>query len=89
MTIEHRRMPLCDPDRLLERQGHNARAEANSRRACRDMSETHERGRAACVAIKVMLSNPGQVEAVPLRVNDLLGREAIPLARMSPDRGAE
>jgi hypothetical protein len=27
-----------------------------------------------------MLSDPGRVEAVSLRVNDLLGREAIPLS---------
>jgi hypothetical protein len=30
----------------------------------------------------VMLSNPRRVEAMPLRVNDLIGREAIPLARI-------
>ena len=41
-----------DPDRLVERQGHDARAEANSRRACHDM-------KAALIAIKMMLSNPG------------------------------
>ena len=57
--IEHRRI-LSDPDRLFERQGHDARAEANSRRACRDMSEKHEwRGKSALIAIKMMLSNPG------------------------------
>ena len=57
--IEHRRI-LSDPDRLVERQGHDARAEANSRRACRDMSEKHEwGGQAALIAVKMMLSNPG------------------------------
>jgi hypothetical protein len=27
-----------------------------------------------------MLSDPGRVEAVPLRMNNLLGRQSIPLA---------
>ena len=30
------------------------------------------------IAIEMMLSDPSQVEAVPLRMNDLLAREAIP-----------
>jgi hypothetical protein len=46
------------------------------------MREKHKRGgKTAFVPIKVMLSDPGRVEAVSLRVNDLLRSEAIPLSR--------
>jgi hypothetical protein len=45
------------------------------------MSEKHElSGKTAFTAIKVMLGDPRRVEAASLRVNDLIGREAIPLS---------
>ena len=50
--IEHRRI-LCDADRLLEQQGHNARAETNPRRARRGVREKHKRsGKATLVPSK-------------------------------------
>ena len=78
--IEHRRV-FRDADRLFERQGHDARAKTNSRRARRDIGEKYKRGgKTAFIAIKVVLGDPGRVEAVPLRVNDLLNRKPIPLS---------
>src|SRR5580692_3121197 len=77
--VEHRRV-LGDPDGLVERQSNNAGAKANSRRARGDMGEKHKGGgKAAFVTVEVVLSDPGRVESEPLRVNDLLGREPIPL----------
>src|ERR1700728_2716647 len=77
--VEHRRV-FGDADGLVERQRHDARAKANSRCARCGMREKHKRGRkTALVPVEVMLSDPGRIEAVSLRVNDLLGREAIPL----------
>ena len=70
--VEHRRV-FGDPDWLVERQSHDASAKTNSRCARRDMREKHKRGgKTAFVPIKVMLSDPGRVKAVSLRVNDLL-----------------
>ena len=47
------------------------------------MREKHKRGgKPAFVPIKVMLSDPSPVEAMPLRVNDLIGRKPIPLSRV-------
>jgi hypothetical protein len=46
------------------------------------MREKDERGgKTAFVPVKVMLSDPGRIEAAPLRVNDLLGRQPVPLSR--------
>jgi hypothetical protein len=79
--VEHRRV-LGDADRLVERQSHDARAKTNSRRVRRDMREKHEwGGKTAFVPIKVMLSDPRRVETVPIRMNDLLDRQPIPLSR--------
>jgi hypothetical protein len=45
------------------------------------MGEKHKGGgKAAFVTVEVVLSDPGRVESEPLRVNDLLGREPIPLS---------
>ena len=75
--VEHRRV-FGDLDWLVERQSHDARAKTNSRRARRNMGEKHEWcGKTAFIAVKVMLSDPRRVEAVALRVNDLLRSEAI------------
>jgi hypothetical protein len=42
------------------------------------MGQKHKRGgKTAFIPIKVMLSDSGRVEAVPLGVNDLLGGESI------------
>ena len=87
--VEHRRV-FGDPDRLVERQSHDASAKTNSRRARRDMREKHKRGgKTAFVPVKVMLSDPGRVEAVSLRVNDLLRQRADTALPRSPDREAE
>ena len=81
IEVEHRRV-LGHADRLFQRQSHDARAETNSRRARRDMREKHKRrGKTAFVPVEVMLGDPGQVEAMTLRLNDLLRREPIPLSR--------
>jgi hypothetical protein len=46
------------------------------------MGQKHKRGgKTAFIPIKVMLSDPGRVEAVPLGMNDLLGGESISLSR--------
>jgi hypothetical protein len=78
--VEHRRV-FGDPDWLVERQSHDASTKTNSRCARRDMREKHKRGgKTAFVPIKVMLSDPGRVKAVSLRVNDLLRSEPIALS---------
>ena len=82
--VEHRRV-LGHADRLFQRQGHDARAETNSRRARRDMGEKHKRrGKTAFVSVEVMLGDPGRVEAMTLRLNDLLRREPVALCRCRP-----
>jgi hypothetical protein len=78
--VEHRRV-FGDADWLFERQGYDARAKTNSRRARRDMRQKDEWGRKApFVPVKVVLGDPRRLEAVPLRVNDLLRSEPISLS---------
>ena len=46
------------------------------------MGEKHKRrGKTAFVSVKVMLGDPGRVEAMTLRLNDLLRREPVALCR--------
>jgi hypothetical protein len=56
------------------------------------MREKHERsGQPAFVTVEVMSSDPGGVDAAPLRMNDLLGSQLIPLSgcRLIEEPGEE
>src|ERR1700691_2765262 len=79
--VEHRCV-FGDADGLFKWESYDAGAETNSGRSRRDMGQKHKRGgKTAFIPIKVMLSDPGRVEAVPLGMNDLLGGESISLSR--------
>jgi hypothetical protein len=77
--VEHRRV-LGDPDRHLERQGHDPRPEADPRCLGSDLREKDERrGKAALVFMEMVLGDPGRIEPESFGVDDLLGRQSVPL----------
>ena len=68
------------PDRQLQRQGHDRRAEADPRRLRGQLRQEDERrGKAALVFVEMMLRDPGRIEAEPFRLDDLRGRQPVPL----------
>jgi len=69
---------LGDPDRELERQRHDAGAEANAGGVGCGMRQEHERCRqAAFPFVEMMLGDPGRIEATLLGLNDLFRSKAI------------
>ena len=77
--VEHRGV-LGHPDRQLQRQGHDPRPEADPRGLGGDLGQEDERrGQAALVFMEMVLGDPGRIEAEPFGVDDLRGRQPVPL----------
>jgi hypothetical protein len=69
--IEHRGI-LRDPDRQLQRQGNDPGPQADPRGLPSDLGQEHKgRRQAAFVLVKVVLRNPGRIEAAAFGMRDL------------------
>src|SRR6266849_7380050 len=80
--IEHRGI-LRHPDRQLERQGDDPGPQADPRGLRGDLGEEHEgRRQAAFVLVKMVLCDPGRIEAAALGMHDLRDGQSVALGRV-------
>ena len=87
--IEHRGI-LRDPDRQFQRQCDDAGSEPDARGARSGLRQEHERRRqTALVLVKMVLRNPGRVEAALLGMHDLREGQTVALGRVHPIQQAK